>query len=306
MSMLKEAGVGTQPALIRTRDQGPVAKGFPSPGQFNHFIVFAPDIALPGNAPGLWLDATAEHTELGTIPASDQGVEAMVIDEGKAEFMKVPVSTPASNLRTLKRRIEILADGTARITDDATAHGYFAEQFRQVLSGYDENEQKDLVYRSVTQEFPGATKLDFSFTGMSLSGDPPRDLEHYEVDRFVKTSGKTWTISLNVLDSIDQSVSISPAADRTSDFEAQVPLTLQEITEVRLPEGRTFTEWPNPVRLECPYASYRLDFSMKGRTLKIHAVFVLKNNHVPLADYAEFASLIRRGLDAGRVTLLAR
>ena len=306
MSMLKEAGIRTLPALIRTRDEGPVARGYPSPGQFNHFIVFAPDLPGPGESKGLWLDATAEHTELGTIPAPDQGVDALIIDQGKAEFRNVPISGAAENHRLLKRQVKIQADGTARLTDDAIARGYFAERFRRVLGGYDENERKDAVYRSVSDEFPGASNIDFSFTGMSLSGDPPRDLEHYEVARFVKAVGKTWTISLNVLDSIDRTISLSPAAERTTDFEVDVPMTLEETTEVSLPEGRSFTDWPAPVKLEGSHASYRLDFSMKGRTIKIHGLFVLKDPRIPLADYAEFASLIQRALEAGRVTLLAR
>jgi hypothetical protein len=218
----------------------------------------------------------------------------------------VPVSRAEENRRILKRQVKIAPNGTARLTDDAMAHGYFAERFRRVLSGYDENEQKDAVYRSVSDEFPAASKIDFSFTGMALAGDPPRDLEHYEVARFVKAIGKTWTISLNILDSIDRTISLSPAAERTTDFESDVPMTLEETTEVSLPEGRTFSEWPDPVKLDSPHASYRLDFALRGRTLKIHALFVLKDRRVPLADYADFASLIQRAIDAGRVTLLAR
>ena len=306
MSMLKEAGVRTLPALIRTRDQGPVAPGYPSPGQFNHFIVYAPDLPGVGGSPGLWLDATAEHTELGSVPAADQGVEAMIIQDGKAEFRKVPVSSAAENLRTLKRQVEIEVDGTARITDDAIAHGYFAERMRGILSTYDENEQKDVVYRSVSEEFPGASKIDFAFTGMALSGEPPRDLEHYQVERFVKPIGKTWTLSLGILDAIERTITTSPAAERTSDFEADVPLTLEEITEIKLPPGRSFSEWPDPVRLDSRHASYRLEFARKGQSLKIRAVFVLKDNRVPLADYPEFAALVQRAIDAGRVTVLAR
>ncbi len=306
IAMLKEAGVRALPALIRTRSKGPVAKGAPSPGQFDHFIVFAPDLPGPAGSPGLWLDATAEHSEIGTVPSMDQGVEALVLDGGKADFRRVPASGPADNHRILKRQVEILPDGTARVTDDAVAHGYFAERFREVLSGYDEKGRKDLVDQSVTEEFPGATKIDFAFTGMALSGDPPRDLEHYEVARFVKSVGKSWTVSLGVLDSIGSTLPTSPAADRSGDFEADVPMTLEELTEVRLPEGRAFTDWPEPVRLEGAQASYQLDFTKEGRALRIHAVFVLKDRRVPLAAYAEFVSLVQRAIEAGRVTLLAR
>jgi tetratricopeptide (TPR) repeat protein len=306
IALLKEAGIRASPALVRTRDEGPLFRNAPAPGQFNHLIVYVPEASLRGREKGLWLDATAEHAEMGSLPPSDQGVDAFLFEEAKSRFLTTPIAISGENHRILKRSVAIHADGSAHVTDDAIATGYLAQQFRGALSRYDEQERKQLVDQSVQGEFPSAYDIDYSFTGIDDFAEPPRDLEHYRVGGFVKSTGKTWIIPMRVLDSIEHTLPVSSVTDRTSDYVADVPLVLEEETKITLPAGRTFTEWPGPLQLDSTHAFFTLTCARDGQTITLKSRFVLKDRVVPLSDYKAFATLVQKAIDAGRLTLLAK
>lgn len=332
IAMLKVAGIRALPALVGTRESGAIVHAAPNPGQFNHLVVYLPELVLPGQesggrpdrAGGSFIDATTEHNDLGVLPAGVQGIEAFVVEEGKGRFIRTSTSSPSWNLRALKRLVDVQADGSARLTDDATAHGHFATRFRETLSGYDERGRKDLVIKSVRDEFPGATDIEFTLTGADRPGSPPRDYETFRVPGFVKSVGNSWVLSLEVLDIIEDLLPITPASERTVDYHAEVPMTQEEEVEIRLPPGRAFTEWPDAVRLEIPQATFTLTLTPVAATSRaasgtrgavrsgapgavlIQGRLVLKERVVPLPAYAPFASLIERARAAGHVTLLAR
>lgn len=66
ISMLRAAGIDAHPALVRTRDAGPLNTEAPDMAQFNHFIVWADD-----GQGGLFLDGTVDRYPAGRVPAGD-------------------------------------------------------------------------------------------------------------------------------------------------------------------------------------------------------------------------------------------
>ncbi|MGH9867343.1 MAG: tetratricopeptide repeat protein [Candidatus Polarisedimenticolia bacterium] len=313
IAMLKTAGIRALPAFVATRERGGILHGAPSPGQFNHFIVYVPDLDTPGDAPGthgVFIDATSEHGDLGVLPDVVQGVEAFVVEDGKGRFIRTPVSRPEDNRRLLKRTVTVGADGSATVIDDATAFGHFATHLRDSLAQYDEHARKELVERSVRDDFPTATDVEYKFTNCETAGGVPRDYETYRVVGLARQVGKSSVISLDLLDSIKHELRLSPAAERTMDYEADVPLIFEERLEIRLEGGRTFTEWPEPVDLDTPHARLEIrltpDSPGSPAGLLVEGKFTLKHRTIPVSDYAEFASVVERALSAGHLTFLLR
>jgi len=314
IAMLKAAGIKALPALLATRARGGILHGAPSPGQFDHFIVYLPDLAAPGASDsdggdrGLFVDATAEHYDLGDLPAVDQGAEAFVIENGKGRFIRVPVSRPDDNRRLLKRTIVVAADGGASVTDDATAHGYYASLLRDYLALYDQQSTKELVEKSVHLDFPGATDIRYEFTDVGTPGGVPRDHETFRVPGLARQVGKSSIISVDFLNSLKLLLPVSPAAERTSDYEADVPFVVEEILDLSLEGGRTFAEWPEPVDLDSPHARFRMTFEPDPPGAPTHLVvrggFTLKDRDVPVSDYASFASTVERTLASSQLVFL--
>lgn len=316
IAMLRAAGIRALPAFVATRDHGGIQHGAPSPGQFNHFIVYLPDLAAPEKeglapgAPGTFVDATTEHNDLGILPAAVQGIEAFVIDDGRGTFIQTPVSRPRENTRGLERTVEVLPDGAALITDDASGHGHFATWFRDVLARYDEQARKELVHRSVRAEFPKAAEIDYRFTGVDAPGETPRDHETFRVDGLAQRVGRSRVLSLDLLDSVEDILPLSPVPDRTLAYEADVPFVLEEKLTLTLQGEQSFLEWPEPVSLDTPHASLEITFTPDqdhpGKALIVEGRFVLRDRIIPVEDYAGFVSVIERTLSAGHLTFLLR
>jgi tetratricopeptide (TPR) repeat protein len=324
IAMLRAAGLRALPALVGTRDGGAVVHEVPSPGVFNHFIVYLPDVAPPtgsgdAKAAGLFVDATTEHNDLGVLPAAVQGVEAFVIDEGKGRFIRTPVAPARVNRRSLQRVVQVAADRSATITDDGVSTGSFASLIREILAGFDERGRREFMVKSARDEFPAATDVTFDLQQLDLPGGPPRDRETFRVPDFASPVGSSWVFAFRVLDILEPLLPVTPAADRRLDYQADVPMTLEEDHLVRLPPGRVFVDWPEAIHTGTPHARFDLEFLPEGArparqggsghaapALRVRARFVLSDRIIPLADYPAFAALVERALAAGHVTLIAR
>ena len=60
----------------------------PGMNQFDHAIVYVPPTST-GDKP-LWIDATAEFNQVGTLPYGDQGRLALIIAEDTTELILTP------------------------------------------------------------------------------------------------------------------------------------------------------------------------------------------------------------------------
>ena len=109
VALLREAGYEADPALVVTRDHGPLDVDFPN-WSFNHMLVL---VTLEGRR--IWIDPTARHYPLGELPWRCEKVEAVVVrGEGGAEVLTTPQPEARHNRRLSETRVAIQADGSAR------------------------------------------------------------------------------------------------------------------------------------------------------------------------------------------------
>lgn len=132
VAMLRSAGI---PANLVLLDSGPgrdINTDLPGMGMFDHAIVYIP---ASGSDPDLWVDATAQYSQVGTLPWMDYGRWALIVD-GKTEHLKqVPEITSAQNVRRERREFTLAEYGMATIaeTDDET--GPEDADYRSYYSG---------------------------------------------------------------------------------------------------------------------------------------------------------------------------
>jgi hypothetical protein len=92
VALLRAVGVQADFAMIRTRAAGEMAEGAYSVQQFDHAMVFVPEL-------NLYLDGTAESVAL--LPSNDLGAMAITVDaQGKATRRTVPVSDRMAQAQT--------------------------------------------------------------------------------------------------------------------------------------------------------------------------------------------------------------
>jgi tetratricopeptide (TPR) repeat protein/transglutaminase-like putative cysteine protease len=122
VAMLRGAGI---PAHLALLDSGPgqdLDPELPGMGKFDHAIVYIP---ASGSEPELWVDATAQYTQVGTLPWMDYNRWALVVDENTERLQQTPKLAVAQNVHHELREFTLADFGPAAIveTDEQTGPG---------------------------------------------------------------------------------------------------------------------------------------------------------------------------------------
>ena len=94
ITLLKAIGIEANEVLVQTRytAQPSLLKATHAAiPLFDHGIAFLPG---PKGKPGTWLDATSPESRLGPVPSMDARTLAFFIDEGPAQIIETPLSSP--------------------------------------------------------------------------------------------------------------------------------------------------------------------------------------------------------------------
>jgi len=140
VAMLRADGISAYLALL---DSGPgldVTPELPGMNQFDHAIVYIPPDDK-GN-PSLWIDATAEYSQVGTLPYMDMGRMALIIAGGTNALTLTPVPRPEDNILTELRDVVMTEYGLAHITETSLTHGDVDAGYRSEYGTADTREKK--------------------------------------------------------------------------------------------------------------------------------------------------------------------
>lgn len=131
-AMLRSAGI---PAYLALLDAGPgrdINRELPGMGMFDHAIVFVPSSSSDSE---LWIDATAEYSQVGTLPWMDYGRWALVVSEKTASLKQIPEITSTQNVHREFREFEMAEYGTAKIVETDEETGPEEADYRDYYSG---------------------------------------------------------------------------------------------------------------------------------------------------------------------------
>jgi predicted Zn-dependent protease len=157
VTMLRAAGIDADMALLNTgpgRDVEPDLPGL----QFDHAIVYLP--AAQGSE-ALWIDATAEYFEVGTLPEMDEGRLALIIAEGTTGLTMTPTPKPDDDRLTELRDVVLADYGHARVVETSMTHGNIDASYRS-LYGDITREQKEDLEKYAKNAYMAKTLVDIT------------------------------------------------------------------------------------------------------------------------------------------------
>jgi hypothetical protein len=132
ITLLRSIGIEAQEVMVQTRLTGQpsvlLAKNAAVP-LFDHGIAF-----LPGPGGGMYLDATSPQSRLGPIPSMDARAVALRMDQGPAEIVQLPASSPEDHGADVNWTLSIAADGSGELTGEERHFGDGAFWLRTNLS----------------------------------------------------------------------------------------------------------------------------------------------------------------------------
>ena len=143
VSMLRAAGIDANMALL---DTGPGLDVDPDlPGmQFDHAIVYLPPTQ---GQPAMWIDATAEYAKAGSLPAMDEGRNALIIAENTTALTPTPVSQPDDQLLIEERSVAMADYGASKIIEKSISCGQIDASYRYLYGGDLSRELKEELER---------------------------------------------------------------------------------------------------------------------------------------------------------------
>ncbi len=162
-ALLAEAGIESRLALLRAATADDVDPELPGFGAFNHAILY-----LPGEQP-LWIDATAELTPIGELPAKTQDRWALVVDAETTELIKTPASTSQDNRFAQRTDQSYQADGSVVMRTELEFFGALADASRQQMI------QSADTYEKQARNYTGDGSSDYEL--QSFEADDPRSFE---------------------------------------------------------------------------------------------------------------------------------
>jgi tetratricopeptide (TPR) repeat protein len=136
VAMLRAAGIPANLALLSTGPGLDVKSELPGMNHFDHAIVYVPASGAK-TADALWIDATAEFSEVGTLPYQDQGRMALIIAPETKALTKIPEPRPEDSALLETRTFTLSEMGPAHVAETSETHGYIDASYRSSYGGQD-------------------------------------------------------------------------------------------------------------------------------------------------------------------------
>lgn len=184
VAMLRGAGIPAYLALLNAGPGQDVNTELPGLGMFDHAIVYVP---ASGSDAELWIDATAQYSQVGTLPWMDYGRWALVANDTTRELRRIPEITSAENIHRETREFALAEYGPAKITETNEEIGPEEADYREFYSG----NPKEV--RNNSEEYVKDAYLADSLT--SLEHGDLSDLDKPAAIKFV-TTGKRGNTDL--------------------------------------------------------------------------------------------------------------
>lgn len=173
VAMLREAGVPANLALLSVGPGPDVTADLPGMTQFNHAIVYVP---ANGANPALWIDATAQYYEPGTLPWPDSGRMALVIAPGTVGLTRTPDPSPENSRLVETRAFTLAPFGPSQVVETSKTYGIIDANYRasygmgdsqrihQALENYAKTAYYAKTLASVTHGDPEDISKPFNLT----------------------------------------------------------------------------------------------------------------------------------------------
>jgi tetratricopeptide (TPR) repeat protein len=150
VALLRAEGIHADLALLETGPERDVNPELPGVNQFNHAIVYVP--ASGGNSP-LWIDATAEFTQVGDLPYQDQGRLALIISEDTRALTLTPDARPEDSVLTETREFFLADYGPAHVVESSRTTGYIDASYRSYYGGPENKDMKAYLENYVRRAY---------------------------------------------------------------------------------------------------------------------------------------------------------
>lgn len=276
MSMLKEVGIESDPALIfagRTLDYD---SDFAS-SRFNHVILNVP-------SEDYWLECTSNYLPPNYLGDFTENKTVMLFNEKGGKLSKTPKSEAADNLTERKIEVEMTEDGSAIVTNTAKLHRHRESPWRYYSFEMSDEELRDFFRKN--SDLP--TFQFESFSVVPNRNEPFTELDfQIKINRYGSKAGKRLFVPVNVV-SANSYVPPKLTKTRTSEIVLSKGKSDQDEITLTLPANYRAESIPTGKKeVVTEFGSYSIEFEQLGNKVICRRNFMIKALTLPAEKYEE-------------------
>ncbi len=236
----------------------------------------------------LIVDPTSEETAFGQLEHNLQGGYAVIVEGRQSEIVQIPVLRPELNTLSRSASFELAADGTLKGAITEKRFGDLSERERSIYLQGEQKERQSLLDRSLARDF-----VSFNVAGVktenaeALNQDLTTTFE-LSADRFARNVGPLMMVRPRVL---GEETLYADRKPRTVPINLDQAMQEKDDFTIRLPEGYTTDEVPEPVSLDLGFAAYQSSTKVDGNMLHYTRTYTVRDVTLPAERYADVQHL---------------
>jgi hypothetical protein len=236
----------------------------------------------------LIFDPTNPFVPIGQLPTYLQGGYGVLAAGADSQVIALPVLNPAADSVKRVAKFTLAPDGTLTGNVTVLRNGARSDDWRGRLAMSSDKEQRELIERSLQQDFStftlGAEKAD-----NIRALDKPLELDYsVTAPLYAKGAGALLLVRPRVVGSVAEALDDKPRHVPIS-FEGVG--TWQDSFDVKIPPGYKVDDVPSPVTMDVGFATYHSEVKAQGDSLHYEREYVLKKLTLDAGDYATLRKL---------------
>ncbi len=284
IAMLKEIGVTSYYAGIRTNDRGQLIRRIPA-SQTNHIITYIPE--QKGIKDGFFLDSTSELYPYKYLRPDSQGVWAIVLKGKDFEIMKTPSYPPQRTLSKVEYALSF-DNKDLKVQANLTAHGYYARRIRRKYRIKDK--RKELLEKFFNRQLHGVEGLEASFSDLKEIDTPVKIESHFQVKDYIKKLDNS--LQFNTFHHFNLTSTFTAKEHREHDIEFLYSLQKEVVQTIQIPDGYLLAHKPKSFSFHLNDLFFcSIQYKIEGNKVVCHKILSLKKGKILLADYTRFRKL---------------
>ncbi|HEY6727685.1 MAG TPA: DUF3857 and transglutaminase domain-containing protein, partial [Polyangiaceae bacterium] len=278
VSMLRELGIDSTIVIVRTQMRGDFASSIPSLAPYDHAIAYVPKYDL-------YLDGTAEDSGAEELPRMDLLAQAILVNKGNAEAVRLPAPDPKKNVITRNVQATLEATGDARVSLSFETKGVDAAGWRRRFEA--EATRRERLLADLGGEFPGL-ELDKGpgslRTGDFSNFDQPVTLELAgRVPGFARREGDQ--LSIAVTTGVRLTPLFASLSRRKQDVRVLAFSTRDDTYRIKLPAGAKVVSAPPDVSHQSAFGAFSVKLEQKPGEVIVHSRLEVKATRIKPRDY---------------------
>ncbi|MBS2022508.1 MAG: DUF3857 domain-containing protein [Deltaproteobacteria bacterium] len=289
-ALLQALGIDSRVVLLRMRRLGALDPRPASLSVFNHAILYVPKYDL-------YLDGTAEFHGSKELPQDDHGANALIVEPSGvgSRLVVTPEATPDDNTERAEARIELSADGSAKLSVSTVSQGSWTPELRRTFESPDERKQRAEEGMS-RGSYPGLQIASVEVSDPQALEAPFELKIGARMPHFASVNGG-GALKFSPFGKRPRNVEAwAQLSSRTQPMELPLAQSMTVVNRVTLPAGYA-VKLPDARKAETPFGRWSVRFAQDGDALVATLEQRLNGGILAAKDYGSYRAFLE-GLDA--------